>query len=79
MCKRNQNPGALRVLRPADLAVSGATFDSQVNAIVENRNEIVIHNIEHILRDRNITQAHMCNVDLHGDPAASSDRRLQKD
>lgn len=68
MCKRNQNPGALRVLRPADLAVSGATFDSQVNAIVENRNEIVIHNIEHILRDRNITQAHMCNVDLQGTP-----------
>ncbi len=65
--RRNQKPGSVRVLRSEDLSGYG-TLDARVDAMIENRNEVVIHNIECILQQRGIAQAHMCNVDLEGSP-----------
>lgn len=65
--KRNQNPSEVRVMSNADL-FDVASLDKRVDKIVENRNEIVIHNIAYILQKNNIAQAHMCNVDLEGTP-----------
>ena len=65
--KRNHNPSAVRVLTMADLK-SVDTLDARVDMLVENRNEVVIHNIAYILQKNNIPQSHMCNVDLEGSP-----------
>lgn len=65
--RRNNNPGEVRVKSNADF-YHLETLDARVDAMVENRNEIVIHNIEYILQQKNIAQAHMCNVDLEGSP-----------
>lgn len=65
--KRNQNPSEVRVMSNADL-FDQETLDDRVDKLVENRNEIVIHNIAYILQKNNIAQAHMCNVDLEGTP-----------
>lgn len=68
--KRNSNPSDVRVKGPADIAHL-MTLDERVDAMVENRNEIVIHNIEYILQQRNITQAQMCSRDLEDTPQPS--------
>ena len=68
--KRNSNPSDVRVKGPADIAHL-MTLDERVDAMVENRNEIVIHNIEYILQQRNITQAQMCSRDLEDTPLPS--------
>ena len=65
--KRNASPGNVRVMSVADTAHLGS-LDEKVEQMVENRNEIAIHNIECILQQNNIPQAHMCNVDLEGSP-----------
>lgn len=65
--RRNSNPSEVRVKSNADF-FNLETLDARVDAMVENRNEIVIHNIEYILQQKNIAQAHMCNVDLEGSP-----------
>lgn len=65
--RRNSVPEDVRVLSNADLAYL-SSLDAKADALVENRNEIVIHNIEYILKKNNIAQAHMCNVDLEGSP-----------
>lgn len=68
--KRNSSPGEVRVKGPVDITPL-ATLDDQVEEMVENRNEIVIHNIEYILQQKNITQAQMCSHDLGGTPLTS--------
>lgn len=65
--RRNSKPSEVRVKSNADF-LSLERLDAKVDAMVENRNEIVIHNIEYILQQRNISQAHMCNIDLEGSP-----------
>lgn len=65
--RRNNTPSEVRVKSNADF-YHLETLDARVDAMVENRNEIVIHNIEYILQQKNIAQAHMCNVDLEGSP-----------
>lgn len=65
--RRNRNPDEVRVKSNADF-MNLKSLDSKVDAMVENRNEIVIHNIEYILQQKNIAQAYMCNVDLEGSP-----------
>lgn len=65
--KRTDNPGDLYVMSVDDLSTI-ETLDERVDAMVENRNAIVMTNLEFIQRQRNISQAHMCNVDLEGTP-----------
>ncbi len=65
--KRNQTPSEVRVMSIADTN-RFETLDERVDEIVENRNEIAIHNLEYILQIRNISQAKMCNDDLGGTP-----------
>lgn len=65
--RRNGDPGEVRVKSIADFYQLD-TLDARVDEMVENRNEIAIHNIEYILQQKNIAQAHMCNEDLEGSP-----------
>ena len=67
MARRNSDPGAVRIKSNADF-YHLETLDDKVEAMVENRNEIVIHNIDYILQQKNISQAHMCSEDLEGTP-----------
>lgn len=65
--RRNSNPGDVRVMSVADF-FNLETLDARVDAMVENRNEVAVHNIEVILQKHNIAQAAMCNNDLEGSP-----------
>lgn len=65
--KRNGNPGDVRVMSVADFCDLDS-LDEKVDHMVENRNEIAIHNMEYILQHHNIPQAYMCNVNLEGTP-----------
>ena len=65
--KRNSNPSEVRVKGPADISHL-MTLDEKVDEMVENRNEIVIHNIDYILQQKNLTQAQMCSRDLEDTP-----------
>lgn len=68
--RRNSDPGAVRVLSIADLPAD-ATLESKTNLLMENRNEIVIHNLEYILKRENISQAAMCQDVLDNSPHPS--------
>jgi hypothetical protein len=68
--KRNSNPGAVRVLGIADLPAD-ADLELKANLMVENRNEIVIHNLEYILKRDGISQNTMCEKVLGGSPSPS--------
>lgn len=65
--RRNSKPGEVTVKTFGDIA-NIKSLNEKVEIIVENRNEVVIHNIELILQRESISQAHMCNVDLEGLP-----------
>ena len=65
--RRAVDTEALNVLSVADIS-NIKTLDERVDTIVENRNSIVVANLEYIQRQRNISQAHMCNIDLEGSP-----------
>ena len=65
--RRNANPSEVSVMDVADCS-GMETLDEMVEAMVENRNEIVIHNIEYILRQKNMSQARLCNDLLEGSP-----------
>lgn len=67
MSKRNAMPQQVHVMSAKEFAAI-ESLDARAEAMVENRNEVVIHNIDHILKSRGITQAHMCNEDLEGSP-----------
>lgn len=68
--RRNINPSEVRVKGPADISHL-QTLDEKVDEMVENRNEIVVHNIEYILQQKKITQAEMCTCKLENTPHAS--------
>lgn len=68
--KRNSNPSEVRVKGPADIS-HFMTLNDKVDEMVENRNEIAIHNIEYILQQKKITQAQMCICDLENTPLPS--------
>ena len=65
--RRNINPGKVRVKSVEEFSHLDS-LDARVEEMVENRNEVAVHNIEYILQQRNIPQAYMCNVDLEGSP-----------
>lgn len=65
--RRNHTPSEVRVMSIEEFSHL-ETLDTKVDALVENRNEVAIHNIEYILQSRNIPQSYMCNVDLEGTP-----------
>jgi len=67
--KRNSKPSEVRVKSIADFEKLG--LNEKVDSIVENRNEIVIHNLEYILRRENISQAAMCQEILENSPLPS--------
>lgn len=65
--KRTDNPSELYVKTVEDLP-ENVSLDTKVDEMVENRNAIVMVNMDYIQRKRNLTQARMCNVDLGGAP-----------
>ena len=65
--KRTDNPSELYVKKIEDIAAI-PSLDDKVDEIVENRNAIVMTNMDYIQRKRGLTQARMCNVDLEGTP-----------
>lgn len=67
--RRNSTPEKVQVKNISDFS-DIQSFNEKVDALVENRNEVVIHNVEHILRQRNISQAYMCDRDLNGQPSS---------
>lgn len=68
--RRNSTPGDVRVMSIADF-LALEPLDARVDAMVENRNAVAVHNIEFLLKKFNITQAHMCHIDLEGYPQPS--------
>ena len=47
------------------------SLEAKVQKMAENRFAITIHNLDWLRRQRNISQSHMCNVELHGYPKSS--------
>lgn len=67
--RRNSKPSEVRVKSIADFEKQG--LNEKVDSIVENRNEIVIHNLEYLLKRENISQATMCQEILENSPLPS--------
>ena len=65
--RRNREPQAVRILGCADLD-RDQSLDEKTEAMIENRNEVAIHNVEYQLGLNHISQAQMCNQDLEGSP-----------
>lgn len=65
--RRNSRPDEVRVKGHADF-LHLETLDEKVDEMVENRNEIFIHNLEYILQQKNMTQAAMCEEKLGNTP-----------
>ena len=75
--RRNHNPNEVRVKSNGDFAHL-STLDERTEALVENRCEVFIHNVEYLLHQHNITQTYMCNKDLEGSPRASKMAEYKK-
>lgn len=47
------------------------SLEAKVQKMAKNRFAITMHNLDWLRRQRNISQSHMCNVELHGYPKSS--------
>ncbi len=65
--KRNAVPAEVQVL-PVSQFQDLPTLDARVDAMVNNRNEVAIHNLDFILSQQGISQAKMCRDVLEGTP-----------
>ena len=76
--RRNARPEEVRVQSPADFSAD-LTLDQMVEQVVENRNEIVIHNLEYFLKSRNMSQAALCEELLKGTPQTTQITSYKKE
>ena len=57
--------GRVTVLKPEDL-LAYSTLNERVNALVENRCEVFIHNVEFLRKRHNLSQSKLCDEKLEG-------------
>lgn len=73
MCDKNQKPEhepPVLVLTPEDFAPTD-TLEDKMKRLENNRYQIVMHNMDYIRRQRNISQKDMCEIELQGTPTSS--------
>ena len=64
MCDKNQKPEhepPVLVLTPEDFAPTD-TLEDKMKRLENNRYQIVMHNMDYIRRQRNISQKDMCEI-----------------
>ena len=68
MTERRNAPGTeCRVKSVEDFEHEGS-LDAKVKAMLENRHEIVIRNVEYLIRKEESSQAELCAKKLEGSP-----------
>ena len=73
MCAKEQmlpEEAALQVMGLDDFSPEDS-LEAKVQKMAENRFAVTMRNLDWLRRQRNISQSHMCNVELHGYPKSS--------